>query len=207
MFDSKRILDQLVSSGFAGGMAGGAAGAALVSALSGKKAKKYAGTALKAGGLALIGGVAYKAWQGYRQQQADTQQAPPGAFVPSAEPDQDALSLLLLKAMIAAARADGNIDAQEHQAIMQRIGEMDLADADKAQLFEHFSAPPDVHQLALQAHSDEHAAEVYAASAMLLAAPSPAEQQYLDRLSAALRLDPALRQEIHRTLEAQSVAA
>lgn len=67
MFDAKRLLDQLVGSGAAGGFAGGLAGGALVNALSGKKARKIAGSALQLGGMALVGGLAYKAWQNYQQ--------------------------------------------------------------------------------------------------------------------------------------------
>ena len=102
MFDSKRILDQLVGSGVAGGLAGGAAGALAVNALSGKKAKKYAGTALKVGGLAVIGGLAYKAWQHYKDDKTATGEAPPTAFVPAAQEDSSALNMLLIRSMIAA---------------------------------------------------------------------------------------------------------
>jgi len=52
MFDAKRLLDQLVGSGAAGGFAGGLAGGALTNVLSGKKARKIAGSALQLGGLA-----------------------------------------------------------------------------------------------------------------------------------------------------------
>jgi hypothetical protein len=54
MIDGKRLLDQLIRSGAAGGFAGGLAGGVLANALSGKKAKKVAGAALKTGGLALV---------------------------------------------------------------------------------------------------------------------------------------------------------
>jgi predicted lipid-binding transport protein (Tim44 family) len=67
MFDAKRLLDQLVGTGIAGGLAGGLAGGVLANALSGKKARKVAGSALQLGGLALVGGLAYKAWQNYQQ--------------------------------------------------------------------------------------------------------------------------------------------
>ena len=67
MFDPKRLLDQLVGSGAAGGFAGGLAGGALANVLAGKKGRKLAGSALKVGGLALVGGLAYKAWQSYQQ--------------------------------------------------------------------------------------------------------------------------------------------
>ena len=65
MIDAKRLLDQLVGSGVAGGLAGGLAGGALANVLSGKKGRKLAGSALKVGGLAMVGGLAYKAWQNW----------------------------------------------------------------------------------------------------------------------------------------------
>jgi hypothetical protein len=49
MFDAKSLLDQLVGSGVAGGFAGGLAGGALATALSGRKAQKVAGSALRWG--------------------------------------------------------------------------------------------------------------------------------------------------------------
>jgi uncharacterized membrane protein YebE (DUF533 family) len=207
MFDSKRILDQLVGSGFAGGLAGGAAGAALVNALSGKKARKYAGTALKAGGLALVGGLAYKAWQQYQGGRADDSQPVPSAFVPPTPQESNPLSLLLVKAMIAAARADGNIDSEEHQAIMSRIAELNLDDADKAYLFEQFAMPVNIQALAEAADTAEHAAEVYAASSLMLSRPSPGERHYLDNLAHALQLDAGLRAEIDRAVDEQQAAA
>ncbi len=208
MFDSKRLLDQLVNSGFAGGLAGGAAGAAMMNALSSKKAKKYAGTALKAGGLAVIGGLAYKAWQHHKKDETATQDsAPPAAFVPETPEDSSILNMLLIRSMIAAARADGSIDNAEHQTIMSRIGELQLGDAEKAYLFEQFAAPVDVHALARDADTEAHAAEMYAASLMIVSPPSPQEQQYLDSLGNALQLPAGLKQEIHRAIETPQVAA
>jgi uncharacterized membrane protein YebE (DUF533 family) len=86
MIDAKRLLDQLVGSGVAGGLAGGIAGGALANVLSGKKGRKLAGSALKVGGLALVGGLAYKAWQNHQQgggrataQPTDSMALPPPA--------------------------------------------------------------------------------------------------------------------------------
>lgn len=112
MFDAKGLLDSLVRSGAAGGFAGGLAGGALANVLSGKKAKKFAGSALK------VGGLAYKAWRSY-QQHGDSApdpafEAPPAgsALLPAADDDEgnNSLSLLLARAMISAAKADGQID-------------------------------------------------------------------------------------------------
>jgi uncharacterized membrane protein YebE (DUF533 family) len=196
MFDAKRLLDQLVGSGVAGGLAGGLAGGALASALSGKKAKKLAGSALQVGGLALVGGLAYKAWQNYQQGAgaaagAATTTPPAGsAFLPERNDTAGttALSLLLARAMIAAAKADGQIDTRESQAILNQINSLDMAAEDKAFLFEEYGRPLDVQALTAAVDSPEHAAEVYAASVLMVDPPSPPEQIYLDNPGARTRL-------------------
>jgi uncharacterized membrane protein YebE (DUF533 family) len=208
MFDTKRLLDQLVGSGAAGGFAGGLAGGALANVLSGKKAKKFAGSALQLGGMALVGGLAYKAWQNHRQGSGATHAngiaTPPAGseFLPASNDTAgaSALSLLLARAMIAAAKADGQIDAQESQAILNQINSLDIPAEDKAFLFEEYARPLDIQGLAAAVDSREHAAEVYAASVMVVDPPSPPEQIYLDTLARELGLEAGLAGEIHTTL-------
>lgn len=214
MFDAKKLLDQLVGSGAAGGFAGGLAGGALGSMLAGKQGKKLAGNALKLGGLALVGGLAYKAWQSYRQGGGAASgggiEVPPagGAFLPDASDAQatGSLSLLLARAMIAAAKADGQIDTQESQAILNQINGLDLPAEDKAFLFEEYGRPLDLQGLAGAVDSPEHAAEVYAASVLMVDPPSAPEQIYLDSLGRALGLETGLVQEIQATVAANRVA-
>ena len=217
MFDAKRILDELAGSGVAGGFAGGLAGGALGNLLSGKKGKKMAGSAAKLGGAALVGGLAYKAWQAYQQGQpapaatAAAAHPPPvepppsgSAFLPA--PDDQAqtqtLSLLLARAMIAAAKADGQIDVQESQTILNRINELDLPAEDKSFLFEEYGTPLDIQGLAAAVDSPEHAAEVYTASLLMVDPPSPPERIYLDSLAQALRLDRGLTAQIQSAVAA-----
>ncbi len=210
MFDAKRILDQLVGSGVAGGLAGGA----LANVMSGKKAKKLAGSALKVGGLALVGGLAYKAWQHHQQSKA----VPGGqsatlpnerAFIPESGDAAGAnwLSVLLARAMIAAAKADGHIDTTESQAILNQINALGLPADDKAFLFEEYAKPLDVTALARDVDSPEHAAEVYAASLLMLDPPSPPEQIYLETLARELGLDAGLVGEIRATVQSTRAAA
>jgi uncharacterized membrane protein YebE (DUF533 family) len=216
MFDAKRLLDQLVGSGMAGGLAGGLAGGTLANVLGGKKGRKVAGSALKLGGLALVGGLAYKAWQSYQQNAgqapgglAELQPAPAGsAFMPAPgdSAGANALSVLLARSMISAAKADGQIDAGESQAILNQINALDLPAEDKAFLFEEYGRPLDITALARDVDSPEHAAEVYAASALMVDPPSAPEKIYLDALASALRLETGLVQQIHATLEAQKTA-
>jgi uncharacterized membrane protein YebE (DUF533 family) len=210
MFDAKRLLDQLVGSGAAGSFAGGLAGGALANVLSDKKARKIAGSALQLGGMALVGGLAYKAWQNYQQgsvADAGTGFTTPPAgsgFLPASNDTAGvtALSLLLARSMITAAKADGQIDAQETQTILNQINSLDLPAEDKAFLFEEYGRPMDVPGLIAAVDSPEHAAEVYAASVMMLDPPSPPEQIYLDTLANGLGMEAGLADEIHATLYA-----
>ena len=57
------IVKNLAGSGVLGGLAGGAVSGAL---MSNKKARKTAGTLLKVGGVAALGGLAWKAYQDYQ---------------------------------------------------------------------------------------------------------------------------------------------
>lgn len=205
MIDAKRILDQLVGSGVAGGVTGGMAGGALANLLTGKKGRKLAGSALKVGGIALVGGLAFKAWQQYQQGRpgAAPARTTERAFVPAAgDAEANALSLLLARAMISAAKADGQIDSAESQAILQQINALALPAEDKAFLFDEYSRPLDIAALARNVDSPEHAAEVYAASLLMVDPPSAPERIYLDALARELRLDDALVREIGATLEA-----
>ena len=89
--------------------------------------RQVTGSALKLGGLAAIGGLAYKAYQNYQngKQPADAPVAgepellPPPAdtgFHPSQAPQGEAeFALMLVRAMIAAAKADGHIDDEERK--------------------------------------------------------------------------------------------
>jgi uncharacterized membrane protein YebE (DUF533 family) len=212
MFNAKGLLDQLVGSGVAGGLAGGLAGGALANVLSGKKARKLAGSALQVGGLALVGGLAYKAWKSYQQGAPQAGQAagmapaagPVGqaAFIPESgdAAGAAALSTLLVRAMISAAKADGQIDIGESQKILEQINGLELPADDRAFLFEEYARPLDVQALCAAVDSPEHAAEVYAASLLMLDPPSAPEQIYLDGLARELGLDAALVNEITHTV-------
>lgn len=217
MIDAKRLLDQLVGSGVAGGLAGGLAGSALANVLSGKKGRKLAGSALKVGGLALVGGLAYKAWQSYQQggdravaQSPDAVALPPAGstFLPRADDrvGTNALSLLLARAMISAAKADGQIDPQESQAILNQINGLDLPTEDKAFLFEEYARPLDIVALSRDVDSPEHAAEVYTAAVLMVEPPSPPERIFLDTLAKALGLESGLVQQIQATVAASRLA-
>lgn len=233
MLDAKRLLDQFLggqpagpgqggggqAAGGIGRHLGGFGGGAVVGGLAGlllggKGGRKLAGSALKLGGMAVLGGLAYKA---YRDWQAGKQPAtvesgrqngapvlPPPQdtpFNPSTESEQQALGRHLLRAMIAAAKADGHIDATEQASIFARMDELPLAPDDKAFVIDELRAPLDVDAVARAARTPEEAAEIYAASLLAIDVDNAAERGYLAMLAARLKLDEALVQHLHANVE------
>lgn len=204
------------ASALSGGLAGGLASQLFKS----KGIGKLGGTALKLGGAAVVAGLAYKAYQTYQANQAagapgsgGTQPrlptplsdgelpAPHGtAFLPAGQ--EDARAQLMLSAMIAAAKADGYIDAREQEAIFGRIDELDLDAEAKGFVIDEMRKPASIDALVAKAATPEIAAEIYTASVLAIDADHPAEKAYLDRLAAHLDLPAELAAEIRRTTDA-----
>lgn len=207
-----RIFGGLMSSGVAGGVAGGAASALLIQGLGSKKGRKMAGSAMKLGGAAVIGGLAWNAYQNYRSQNAanpdNEAQVSAGLaesarggkrwdgieeeqFLPQATGDAARRDLLVLRAMITAAYADGHIDSAERLQIFERIEKLDLSHAEKGLLLEEVSSPLDVEQLVQQVPSRAMAAEVYAAALLIAGTPSASHRLFLQDLADQLALPAA----------------
>ena len=185
----------------AGGVAGGLAGILL----GGKSSKKLAKGALKVGGTAALAGLAYKAytqWQASRNAGATAEPAamkditptPEGTpFLPAPAPQRDAMSLAILRAMIAAAKADGQIDAQEQGRIFAKLDELNLDMEAKAFIVDELRKPLDIDAVVKAATTPELAIEIYAASCLAIDPDEPAEQAYLAMLASRLKLDPGLK--------------
>lgn len=127
--------------------------------------------------------------------------APPAA--PPPEPAGDAESaeaLLLVRAMIAAARADGVIDAEERRAIARRLDAAGLDAAARDQVLAEFQSPVTLPALLAAVPDPVAAAKVYAASVIAMGEASPAERDYLARLAAGLRLAPEAARAIEERL-------
>jgi len=200
MFDFNKIVDALKTDPDMQRTAGaGAAGLAAGVLLSGGGL----GGLVKAGALAAIGGIAYSAWQksqqGGSEASAPLEVPPAGPFAPADQAGQEALGKALVRAMIAAAKADGRIDAEEKERIFQRLEDMNLSAEEKAFVFDELASPLDLDAVVAGADTPEHAAEIYAASLVAVTADTAAERAYLVTLSHKLRLDPALVREIHMT--------
>lgn len=107
---------------------------------------------------------------------------------PSAEAKE---ALLLVRAMIAAAKADGDVDAAERQGIAAQLDTAGLTAAERDFVLAEFDRPPGPEELAREATDPMLRARLYAAAVAGAGRITPAERAWLDRLAAALRLDKA----------------
>ncbi|CAH8220409.1 tellurite resistance TerB family protein [Vibrio aestuarianus] len=161
----------------------GAVGGGLIGLLMGsKKTKKIGKKVLGIGGAAALGALAYKAYNDWQAKQTTTQ--PQATF----DPDDSSHSVLILKAMIAAAKADGHVDEQEMSKIEQAIVEMG-ADAQLQQLVKNeLHKPLDPAAIAQLATTPEQASELYLASLLIADEQNFMEKAYLNELAKQLSL-------------------
>lgn len=159
------------------GVGAGAAAGALALLLSSRSARKLA----TIGGLSALGVVAYKAYKDGNMPTSTDEVI--GLLTGKAANDR---AQTLLKAMIAAAQADGVLNGEEHDLIAAYDGAS--AKTLEALLTETASAK----DIAALSTSDQEGREIYAVSCRVANGLNPDERNYLDELAMALRLDPEL---------------
>ena len=113
----------------------------------------------------------------------------------------DSGRILILRAMITAANADGHIDENERQQIYQQVDNFDLSIEDKASLFDELRHPLSLLELVKTVPNSQTAIEVYAASLLAIDEHQAASQDYLSRLASSMCIPPELVIAVH----AQSV--
>ncbi len=104
---------------------------------------------------------------------------------------------LMIRAMIQAAKADGEIDAEERAKIMDHLG--DASKEEVAFVSAALDAEVDAAALA-QDVGDNAKAQVYSSALMAIQVDTEAEKQYLANLSAALGLDATQVAQIHAAM-------
>lgn len=221
MFDPERLLGQML-----GGSLGDAFGGK-----RGKKRRSAFSTGNMAGkaqlGIGLLG-IAMAAWEHYQQKpgtsggvaggQAMPQTLGAGAAMPPPPPpgmppaapatrpmpQLDARQqsvVLLIRTMIAAANADGHIDAQERESILSRARDSGV-DAQTLAFLEAEIARPQTLQQIIANATPELAGDTYAAAALAITVDTDTERRWLDALALGIGLDPGTRADIDARIAA-----
>ena len=202
-----RVLKSLLSSPASAGIAGAVAGGLLASRGGRRLGKK----ALELGGMAALAGLAYKAWQSHQAGSPPASEPTPeqlrdAGFLPRASRSgaSDELDTALFRAMVAAARSDGRLDAAERSALFEQIEKMDLRESERAELYAQLESPVTLAEVVASGNTPQRAIEIYTASRLAIEPDSPAERGYLALLAARLGLEDGLVAEIERSLASEA---
>jgi uncharacterized membrane protein YebE (DUF533 family) len=235
MLDPKKILDDFLGSNVPGvgtsvrdtagkatqmakdnPLAAGALAAILLGTGTGRE---VAGGALKLGGLAAVAGLAYKAYQNYQSgkapaevtQSSPAELAPPpedSSFRPETAPQgEHEFAMVLVRAMIAAARADGHIDDAERERILEKLSLSGINSDTREFLASELNSPVDLDALIAAAITDAQKVELYTASRLAIEPKTRAERGYLDLLAGRLKLPDSLIDHIEATVADVKVAS
>ncbi len=205
------------------GALGGVLGALMSGKGTGKKLRKVGKGALVVGGSAAAAALAWNMYQRWSQNSANAPTSAPTSTpssTPSSAPYQgttatvpptqsDPMAMLVLEAMVFAARADGHIDDQERGAIHASMEQLFPGTDVAASIDFMLNEPLNPERLARQVQSPAQAKDLYRLSRMVIVPDHSMEQAYLDSLAKALGIAPAeqasLDQEV-ANLQQQAIA-
>lgn len=188
----------------AGGLSGAQLGGlgALAGALLGGGGKSMRG-ALSGTAVALLGSLALNALQAKRSGQASPVQALDATAMQALAAED--IQRLMVRGMIAAAKADGVIDEAEMGRIMGKIGDDGVTGEEKQMVMDELMRPLNLEALAAEVPNEAVASQLYAASLLAIEVDTPQEIDYLRRLAAALNLDQATVARLHELTGAPQV--
>ncbi|MCB9944665.1 MAG: tellurite resistance TerB family protein [Geminicoccaceae bacterium] len=195
------------SSGGSGGMSNAQVGGigAIAGALLGGGGGAVKG-AIGGSAMALLGTLALSAlknWQHGQSGQGAAQAQP--VQITEHEAQQMAApqtAELCLKAMISAAKADGQIQDDEMQRIVGKLEEGGISEEERSFVVQEMSKPLDLQGLISEVPNTQVAAQVYAASLLAIKVDTQAEEQYLQKLANGLGLDAGTVQRLHQMVGA-----
>lgn len=201
-----QLKDLIADNKLAAGAAAGGLGTVLLGTRTGRA---ITGKAVKIGGLALIAGLAYKALQNYQAGKplisggpdANITEAPPGSgFETSAISNQAAT--VYLRGMIAAAAADGRIDASEQSKLLSGLKQAGIDAEAEEFLATELNNPATVDALVAGVATPEEAVQLFTAARIAVDVDTQEEHDFLAALAHGLQLQPDLVQHIDATARA-----
>ncbi|MBO6551910.1 MAG: tellurite resistance TerB family protein [Roseitalea sp.] len=172
--------------------------------------RELTGSAVKLGAAAAVGGLAYTAWKNYKEGRAVEQagSAEPEVLPPpqgsefdiEADSQDGEFPLALVRAMIAAARADGHIDDEERARIIDKLAVSGIDDDEQSFVRAELARPVDLDSIVGAARTEAQRVELYTASRLAIEPRTRAERGYLDMLAGRLQLPDPLVDHIEATI-------
>lgn len=163
--------------------------------------------ALGGGAMAMLAGVAFQAFKNMNRQPDSPRMAlaasePPLGMRPPGnkqeEEELEATASVVLKGMVNAAKADGQIDSDEIQKILGRLQEAGADASVQQMIMEQMQGPLDLDGLVREIPDEAVAAQVYLASLFAIAVDTDAETEYLRQLARRTGLDSGVVQQLHQ---------
>ncbi len=178
---------------------------ALAGALLGGGSRSMGG-ALGGGVMALLGAMAFSALKKGGQPAAEVPVGLQEVKTPEEKKELEHDAGLIFKAMINAAKADGQIDQNELNRIVGKLGEMGIDSDAKDFVIAEMQKPMDTDALVNAAAGRPGlGAQIYAASLLAIEVDTPAERDYMRSLGERLSLNPATIAELEQVIGIHSV--
>lgn len=178
---------------------------ALIGALSGKSGSSSMG-GIGGGLMGLLGMMAFKALTGNNNNASQAQQEQLAQSIASRSQQQVASDAeIILTAMLDAAKADGQVDAEELGRITGKIKSAGIGQDGMNYLISKLQAPMETNKiLAAVKGRPELAAQVYSASLMAIDVDTQAEKRYLAGLANAMDLPQSVVNNIEQIVGMQN---
>lgn len=126
--------------------------------------------------------------------------AEPAAPAPGALTHED-LACRMIQVMIAAASADGTLDAQEEKVILDKLRDIELSQEEKMFMLEELHHPKDIPTLTRGIDNPASAKVMYMLAVAAIDIDTEAERNWLDELARGLAISPAIQQFIEEQKE------
>jgi len=160
--------------------------------------RSIAMSAAKVGALAIVGGLAYKAYQNYSQGRPAVsgplapEAAPRGTGFEAEEVTNDA-AITYIRGMIAASAADGRIDQAEHQKLIGALSQQGIDAEAEEFLANELNNPASIDELAAGVSNQTEGLQLYTAARIAIEPDTGGEQQFLSALANRLGIPTELR--------------
>lgn len=184
-------------------LAAGGIGALLGTLMGGSRSTTA--NALGGGMMGLLGMMAYKALTNSNARASAPAQAKIPAYVQPTPQQQATDAEIILIAMIDAAKADGQVDADELNKIMSNLKSSGAGQEGVNYVIQKLQGPMETAKIVAAVKGrPELAAQVHSASLMAIEVDTDAEKKYLDKLAKAMGLNSNVIQNIEYLTSAQN---